>query len=85
MRTDTLRHYRPHPCATRGLDFSPSPQASSSHSERSPASNLTEEEISELRMAFQLFDSDNSGSIDPSELKDALTSLGFDSKNASVL
>ena len=50
-----------------------------------PSSNLTEEEISELRMAFQLFDTDNSGSIDPSELKDALVSLGFDSKNASVL
>ena len=53
--------------------------------DRLPSSTLTEDEISELRMAFQLFDTDNSGFIDPSELKEALVSLGFDSKNASVL
>ena len=45
---------------------------------------MTEDEVSELRQAFQLFDTDNSGFIDPTELKEALTSLGFDAKNASV-
>lgn len=37
---------------------------------------LTEDEIEEIREAFNLFDTDGSGSIDPKELKAAMESLG---------
>jgi len=33
---------------------------------------LTEDEIEEIREAFNLFDTDNSGTIDPKELKAAM-------------
>jgi len=45
---------------------------------------LTEDEIDEIREAFNLFDTDGSGTIDPRELKAAMQSLGFDSKNPTV-
>ncbi len=45
---------------------------------------LTEEEIEEIREAFNLFDADGSGSIDPKELKAAMQSLGFEAKNATI-
>jgi Ca2+-binding EF-hand superfamily protein len=45
---------------------------------------LTEEEVLEIKEAFDLFDTDGGGSIDPkctsyvnAELKAAMTSLGF--------
>lgn len=40
--------------------------------------NLTEDEIREIKEAFDLFDSDNSGTIDPKEINAALASLGQD-------
>jgi len=45
---------------------------------------LTEQEIEEIREAFNLFDTDGSGTIDPNELKEAMKSLGFDTKNHNV-
>jgi centrin-1 len=45
---------------------------------------LTEEEVLEIKEAFDLFDTDGGGSIDPKELKAAMTSLGFESKNATI-
>ena len=45
---------------------------------------LTEEEIEEIREAFNLFDTDGSGTIDPKELKAAMQSLGFEAKNATI-
>jgi len=45
---------------------------------------LTEDEIDEIREAFNLFDTEGSGTIDPRELKAAMQSLGFDSKNPTV-
>lgn len=41
-------------------------------------SNLTEDEINEIKEAFDLFDSDGSGTIDPSEVEAAINSLGRD-------
>ena len=38
---------------------------------------LSEDEIEEIREAFNLFDTDGSGTIDPKELKAAMQSLGF--------
>ena len=45
---------------------------------------LTEEEIEEIREAFNLFDTDGVGAIDCKELKAAMQSLGFDTKNPTI-
>merc|ERR1719379_2008070 len=45
---------------------------------------LTEDEIEEIREAFNLFDTDGSGTIDPGELKAAMRSLGFETKNPTI-
>ncbi len=42
---------------------------------------LSEDEIMEIKEAFDLFDTDGGGTIDPRELKAAMTSLGFEAKN----
>ena len=42
---------------------------------------LSEDEVLEIKEAFDLFDSDGGGTIDPAELKAAMTSLGFEAKN----
>ena len=44
---------------------------------------MTEEEIKECKEAFDLFDSDGSGTIDPGEVNAALASLGSD-KSATI-
>ena len=43
--------------------------------------NKQEDEILEIKEAFDLFDTDGGGTIDPKELKAAMTSLGFEAKN----
>eukprot|EP01084_Bolivina_argentea_P238197 400185_1 len=45
---------------------------------------LSEEEIEEIREAFNLFDTDGSGTIDPKELKATMQSLGFEAKNQTI-
>lgn len=45
---------------------------------------LSADEIEEIKEAFDLFDSDNSGSISVAELTAAMKSLGFDTKNAVI-
>ena len=45
---------------------------------------LTEEQKQEIKEAFDLFDTDGSGSIDPKELKAAMQSLGFEAKNQTI-
>ena len=40
-----------------------------------------EDEIEEIKEAFDLFDTDGSGTIDPKELRAAMQSLGFEAKN----
>ena len=45
---------------------------------------LLEDEIEELRKAFEMFDTDNSGRIDSKELKAAMQGLGFESKNPII-
>lgn len=45
---------------------------------------LTEDDIEEIKEAFDLFDSDGSGTVEPRELKNAMTSLGFEAKNATL-
>ena len=45
---------------------------------------LTEAETEEVREAFNLFDVDGSGRIDPRELKEAMISLGYTNNNAVI-
>ncbi len=47
-------------------------------------SNLNREEVEEIRNAFQLFDTNNTGKISPTELKQAMHSLGFDTRNPTI-
>merc|ERR1712139_192330 len=45
---------------------------------------LTEEQKQEIREAFDLFDTDGSGSIDAKELKVAMRALGFEPKKDEI-
>lgn len=45
---------------------------------------LTKDEVEELRQAFDLFDTDCNGTIDPKELRAAMQSLGFETKNQTI-
>merc|ERR1719217_445868 len=45
---------------------------------------LDEEQVEELREAFNLFDTEHSGTIDARELKAALRALGFEGKKEDV-
>lgn len=45
---------------------------------------MTEDDIEEIKEAFDLFDSDGSGTVEPRELKSAMISLGFEAKNATL-
>ena len=51
---------------------------------RRPRVELTEEQKQEIREAFDLFDTDKTGSIDYHELKVAIRALGFDIKKEEV-
>ena len=45
---------------------------------------LSSDEVEEIRTAFDLFDTNQNGRIDPKELKAAMQSLGFDNKNPTI-
>ncbi len=45
---------------------------------------LSSDEIDEIKQAFDLFDTNGNGRIDPKELKAAMQSLGFDNKNPTI-
>jgi len=45
---------------------------------------LPREEVVEIRQAFEIFDSDGSGIMDPAELKQAFIDLGFTGQNKFV-
>ena len=45
---------------------------------------LSNEEVDEIKQAFDLFDTNGTGKIDPKELKAAMQSLGFASKNPTI-
>jgi centrin-1 len=47
-------------------------------------SGLSNDEVDEIRQAFDLFDTNGTGKIDPKELKAAMQSLGFDNKNPVI-
>ena len=47
-------------------------------------SGLSNDEVDEIRQAFDLFDTNGTGKLDPKELKAAMQSLGCDSKNPTI-
>ena len=51
---------------------------------RKGRTELTEEQKQEIKEAFDLFDTDGSGSIDAKELKVAMRALGFEPKKEEV-
>ena len=53
-------------------------------SKRVERPGLSPEEVDEIKQAFDLFDTNGTGKIDPKELKAAMQSLGFDSKNPTI-
>jgi len=46
--------------------------------------SLSQEEYEEIKQAFELFDTNSTGRINPQELKQAMQSLGFDSRNPTI-
>ena len=52
---------------------------------RGRRSELTEEQKQEIKEAFDLFDTDKTGTIDYHELKVAMRALGFDVKKQEVM
>ncbi|KAJ1515731.1 hypothetical protein HMI56_001706 [Coelomomyces lativittatus] len=57
---------------------------SSFASKKAPRAELTSEQKQEIREAFDLFDTDGSGSIDSKELKVAMRALGFEPKKDEI-
>jgi len=55
------------------------------HKEKEKKIELSEEQIQEIKDAFNLFDTDGSGSIDAKELHVAMTALGFEPKKEEIL
>ena len=51
---------------------------------QSPRAELTQDQQLEIREAFDIFDSDKSGSIDRHELRVALRAMGFDASKSEV-
>ena len=66
---------------TRGTGRGQSPGRRAPVKESPSRNGLTEDEIEEIKEAFDLFDTDGSGTIDPKELRAAMQSLGFEAKN----
>ena len=62
----------------------PSTQKKSGSAAVSARPGIPEWQMQELREAFDLFDTDGSGTIDTKELQVALRALGFDSKKEKV-
>mmetsp|Transcript_7852 Transcript_7852/g.14795 ORF Transcript_7852/g.14795 Transcript_7852/m.14795 type:complete len:172 (+) Transcript_7852:275-790(+) len=61
-----------------------SSKPASSKGTTATANNLTEEQKQEIKEAFDLFDSDGSGTIDAKELKVAMRALGFEPKKEEI-
>ena len=55
-----------------------------SRPKRAARKELTEEQKQEIREAFDLFDTDGSGTIDAKELKVAMRALGFEPKKEEI-
>ena len=55
-----------------------------SHGNPRQRPGLTEDEVQELYEAFNLFDSEGTGKVDPREIKAVMKELGFESRNPII-
>lgn len=60
------------------------PSIPSQKSHLNPRERLSEQDIDELKATFDLFDENQSGTIDPSEIQKILEELGLDRRNNVV-
>ena len=60
------------------------PSAARAPEPEEPRQGFTEDEIEELKEAFNLFDTEGKGVINPRDLKGAMQSLGFETKNPII-
>mmetsp|Transcript_45946 Transcript_45946/g.73586 ORF Transcript_45946/g.73586 Transcript_45946/m.73586 type:complete len:204 (-) Transcript_45946:126-737(-) len=59
-------------------------RASNIHNKPQPNQHLNESQKKELKEAFELFDTDNSGTIDMKELRAAMKALGYDAQKEEL-
>jgi len=71
--------------STSGKDFGIAPRFKKKPVGKGGRPELTEEQKQEIKEAFDLFDTDKSGSIDYHELKVAMRALGFDVRKAEII
>jgi len=62
----------------------PKKNVSTSKANNSKFYSLSPDEYEEIKQAFELFDTNSTGRINPQELKQAMQSLGFDSRNPTI-
>eukprot|EP00916_Digyalum_oweni_P009466 GHVL01015981.1.p1 GENE.GHVL01015981.1~~GHVL01015981.1.p1 ORF type:complete len:173 (+),score=46.31 GHVL01015981.1:56-574(+) len=62
----------------------PTSQRANVHGRSGKRTEVTDEQKQEIKEAFDLFDTDGSGSIDAKELKVAMRALGFEPKKEEV-
>lgn len=53
-------------------------------SRRQPKNDLSEDQISDFKEAFSLFDADADGNISPAELRNMMSSLGYDPSRREI-
>src|SRR5690349_10601299 len=58
--------------------------ASERQTKKAERPGLTQDEVSELRQVFSIFDTNGTGKIEPKEIKAYMQSLGYDSKNPTM-
>lgn len=68
----------------QGVETAKMASSSSQRKRASPKPELTKEQIQEIRQAFDLFDTDATGTIDVKELKVAMRALGFEPKKEEI-
>ncbi|XP_010001786.1 PREDICTED: centrin-2 [Chaetura pelagica] len=72
-------------CCAKASSFKkPSLGSTSQRKKASPKLELMEEQRQEIQEAFDLFDTDGTGSIDVKELKVAMRALGFEPKKEEI-
>ncbi|KAJ3153979.1 hypothetical protein HDU89_008846 [Geranomyces variabilis] len=75
--------YRPKPGAAAGSSSAAGKRAGNAPVQK-PMHDLTSDQKQEIREAFDLFDTDGSGTIDTKELKVAMRALGFEPKKEEL-
>jgi centrin-1 len=74
----------PHRAAALVPPCADMPPATAKKGGKTGKAELTEEQKQEIREAFDLFDTDGSGTIDAKELKVAMRALGFEPKKEEI-